>query len=90
MGRAMIQIASVFGEQERSMLRARVLAGLDRVRQQGKRLGHPKVAPKVENAIRSHLRARRGILKAAALVGVGSGTVQRVRREMVATMAVAA
>src|ERR1700675_4942264 len=35
MGRAMIQMASVFGEQERSMLRARVLAGLDRVRQKG-------------------------------------------------------
>src|SRR6476620_6435148 len=42
MGRAMIQMASVFGEQERSMLRSRVLAGLDRVRQQGKRLGRPK------------------------------------------------
>ena len=38
MGRAMIQMASVFGEQERSMLRARVLAGLERVRQQGKKL----------------------------------------------------
>ena len=42
MGRAMIQMASVFGEQERSMLRSRVLAGLDRVRQQGKTLGRPK------------------------------------------------
>jgi DNA invertase Pin-like site-specific DNA recombinase len=42
MGRAMIQMASVFGEQERSMLRARVLAGLDRVRQQGKKLGRPE------------------------------------------------
>ncbi len=50
MGRAMIQMASVFGEQERSMLRARVLAGLDRVRQQGKKLGRPKVSPKVERA----------------------------------------
>jgi DNA invertase Pin-like site-specific DNA recombinase len=78
----MIQMASVFGEQERSMLRARVLAGLDRVRQQGKRLGRPKVAPKVENAIRTHLGAGKGILKVAALVGVGSGTVQRVQREM--------
>ena len=39
MGRAMIQMASVFGEQERSILRSRVLAGLDRVRQQGKKLG---------------------------------------------------
>ena len=32
MGRAMIQMASVFGEQERSILRSRVLAGLERVR----------------------------------------------------------
>ena len=74
MGRAMIQMASVFGEQERSILRARVLAGLERVRQQGKRLGRPKVSAKVENAIRTHLSAGTGILKVAALVGVGSGT----------------
>src|SRR6202040_1894723 len=39
MGRAMIQMASVLGEQERSIIRSRVLAGLDRVRQQGKKLG---------------------------------------------------
>ena len=90
MGRAMIQMASVFGEQERSMLRSRVLAGLDRVRQQGKKLGRPKVSPKVENAIRTHLSAGNGILKVAALVGVGSGTVQRVKREMMATMVEAA
>ena len=91
MGRAMIQMASVFGEQERSMLRARVLARLDRVRQQGKKLGRPKrVSLKVENAIRTHLSAGKGILKVAALVGVGSGTVQRVKREMVAAMAEAA
>jgi DNA invertase Pin-like site-specific DNA recombinase len=54
MGRAMIQMASVSGEQERSMLRARVLAGLDRVRQQGKKLGRPKVSSK-ENTVRTYL-----------------------------------
>jgi DNA invertase Pin-like site-specific DNA recombinase len=90
MGRAMIQMASVFGEQERSMLRSRVLAGLDRVRQQGKRLGRPKVSPKVENAIRTHLSAGNGILKVAGLVGCGSGTVQRIRREMAEQLAEAA
>ena len=37
----MIQMASVFGEQERSIIRSRVMAGLDRVRQQGKTLGRP-------------------------------------------------
>jgi DNA invertase Pin-like site-specific DNA recombinase len=90
MGRAMIQMASVFGEQERAMLRSRVLAGLDRVRQQGKKLGRPKVSPKVEDAIRKHLDAGSGILKVAALVGVGSGTMQRVRRKMTLEAAKAA
>ena len=69
------------------MLRARVLAGRDRVRQQGKKLGRPKVSPNIENAIRAHLSAGNGILKVAALVGAGGGAVQRVKREMVATMA---
>jgi DNA invertase Pin-like site-specific DNA recombinase len=90
MGRAMIQMASVFGEQERETLRSRVLAGLDRVRQQGKKLGRPKVPAKVEASIRLHLNAGHGILKVAKIVGVGSGTVQRVKREMVAHMAEAA
>ena len=89
-GRAMIQMASVFGEQERQIIRSRVLAGLDRVRQQGKKLGRPKVSHKVEAAIREHLSAGNGILKVAALVGVGSGTVQRVKREMVERLADAA
>jgi DNA invertase Pin-like site-specific DNA recombinase len=80
-------MASVFGEQERSMLRDRVMAGLERVRQQGKQLGRPKVSPKVEDAIRKHLKAGNGILKVAALVGCGSGTVQRVKRELLAEVA---
>jgi len=90
MGRAMIQMASVFGEQERSILRSRVIAGLERVRAQGGRLGRPKVSPKVENAIRTHLSAGNGILKVAGLVGCGSGTVQRVKREMAEQLAEAA
>jgi DNA invertase Pin-like site-specific DNA recombinase len=83
----MIQLASVFGEQERSIIRSRVLAGLDRVRQQGKKLGSPKVSPKIEDAIRRHLSAGNGILKVAALVGCGSGTEQRVKREMAFVLA---
>ena len=43
-GRAMIQIASVFGEQEWQIIRSRVVAGLDRCRQQGKKLGRPKAS----------------------------------------------
>jgi DNA invertase Pin-like site-specific DNA recombinase len=82
MGRAMIQMASFFG---------RALAGLERVSAQGGNLGRPtQVSPKIENAIKTHLSAGKGILKVATLVGVGRGTVQRVKREMVKTLARAA
>ena len=47
----------------------------------------PEGAPKIEDAIRTHLSAGNGILKVAALVGVGSGTVQRVKREMAGQLA---
>jgi len=50
------------------------------VRQQGKRL--KTVTPKVKKAISTHLKAGNGILKVAALVGCGSGTVQPVNKEM--------
>jgi DNA invertase Pin-like site-specific DNA recombinase len=84
-GRAMMQMATVFTELEREMIRARVVAGLNRDREQGiKKLGRPPVGRKVEESIRHQLRAGHGILKVAKLVGCGSGTVQRVKKEMVA------
>jgi DNA invertase Pin-like site-specific DNA recombinase len=90
MGRAMVQMASVFGEQEREIIRSRVIAGLNRVRAQGKKLGRPKVGRKVEDAIRLQLSAGHGILKVAKIVGCGSGTVQRVKREIAGKLAEAA
>ena len=90
-GKAMIQMACVFGELERAMIRAQVVAGLNCVCEQGiKKLRRPQVAPKVEDAIRGHLRAGNGILRVAKLVGVGSATVQRVKREMTTQMVEAA
>ena len=38
-GRAMMQMATVFAEIERSMIRSRVMAGLDQVHEQGGKLG---------------------------------------------------
>src|ERR1700692_3154083 len=67
-GRAMMQMATVFAELERSMIRSRVMAGLDRVREQGKRLGRPSVARKVEDAIRQQLGGGDGVLKGAKIV----------------------
>ena len=81
-GRAMMQMATVFAELERSMIRSRVMAGLDRVREQGNKLGRPSIGRRVEDAIRQELGAGHGILRVAKIVGCGSGTVQRVRRSM--------
>ena len=83
MGRAMVQMASVFGEQGQRWAGPRPGAGQEAG-------GRPKVSAKVEVAVREHLNAGHGILKVAALVGCGSGTVQRVKREMVRELAGAA
>jgi DNA invertase Pin-like site-specific DNA recombinase len=78
-GRAMLQMAAVFAELERGMIRERVMAGLDRAKAQGVKLGRPKVAPKVEAAIRARLSEGMGMVKIARELSVGVSTVQRVR-----------
>jgi DNA invertase Pin-like site-specific DNA recombinase len=42
MGRAMLTILSAFAQLERDLIRERTLAGLDRARAWGKKLGRPK------------------------------------------------
>lgn len=83
-GRAMFQMLGVFAEFERTMIVSRVKAGLERAkanpRKGAKAIGRPKVPAETERAIRHHLDAGTGILRTAALVGVGSGTVQRIKR----------
>jgi DNA invertase Pin-like site-specific DNA recombinase len=82
-GRAMLQIAAVFAELERGTIRERVMAGLARVRTEGKKtLGRPKVGKKVEGAIRARLTAGDGMLKVTKFLGVGVSTVMRVRAAM--------
>jgi DNA invertase Pin-like site-specific DNA recombinase len=79
-----MQMATVFAKLERSMAGSRVMAALDRVRAEGKALGRPQVGRKVGDAIRQQLGAGHGILKVAKIVGCGSGTVQRVKRNIAA------
>jgi DNA invertase Pin-like site-specific DNA recombinase len=52
-GKAIIQMACVFGPLGREMIRARVAAGLNRVREQGiNKLGRPQVGRMIEEIIR--------------------------------------
>jgi DNA invertase Pin-like site-specific DNA recombinase len=63
------------------MIVERVKSGLKRARSEGKRLGRPTVGDKVEQAIRRELAKGRGIHTVAKSVGVGTGTVQRIKAE---------
>jgi DNA invertase Pin-like site-specific DNA recombinase len=83
-GKALFGMMGVFAEFERSMIQERVRAGLKRAKAQGKRLGRPTVAADKDAAVRASLSAGNGILKTAAMVGVGSSVVQRIKSEMAA------
>ena len=64
-GKAMLQMAAVFGELEGSMIRGAGRCGLDRARAAGKTLGRPKVGSDIEAAVRARLADGVGILKVA-------------------------
>ncbi len=81
-GKLLFQITGAFAEFERSMIRQRVKLGLKRAIAQGKRLGRPAIEPEVERKVVRELRKGHGILKVAKSVGVGTGTVHRIKREM--------
>jgi len=89
-GKLMFQVTGAFAEFERSMIRQRVNAGLKRAVEAGKTLGRPRVSAAVEKRVQAQLRAGKGILKVAREVGVGTGTVQRIKQEMTGPFAVAA
>jgi DNA invertase Pin-like site-specific DNA recombinase len=83
-GKMMFQMLGVFSEFERAMIVDRVKAGMRRAKAQGKAIGRPMISRAIEERIRSELAAGKGIHKVARIVGVGSGTVQRVKAEMTA------
>lgn len=88
MGKLMFQVCGAFAEFERSMIVSRVNAGIKRAKKDGtksgKAFGRPKIDPRTETAIRKALaKGDKGILRIAGEIGVGSGTVQRVKAAMV-------
>jgi len=77
-GKAMYQMLGVFSEFERSMIRDRVIAGLERARAQGTRLGRPRVGWMIETRIRKLRAIGFGIQRTAKEAGCGVSVVQRV------------
>ena len=62
------------------MIRDRVLAGLDRARSSGKRLGRPRTTPFKVERIRAALDEGRGVRETARLLKVSAAKVSEVRR----------
>jgi DNA invertase Pin-like site-specific DNA recombinase len=82
-GKAMFQMMGVFAEFERAIIQERVRAGLRRARNEGIRLGRPRIPADLEKRILAALRApgrTEGVRKIAARFGVDPGTVQRISR----------
>lgn len=82
-GRAMYGMLSVFSDYERSMLRSRVISGVNRAREAGKRLGRPPTDPKVVETVKRLLQQGTGIRPTATKLKVSTGLVQRVKAEMI-------
>jgi DNA invertase Pin-like site-specific DNA recombinase len=88
-GKAMFQMMGVFAEFERSMIVARINAGLARARlhprKGAKAIGRPRISAAKEREIKAALGTGIGINKIARQCGVGSGTVMRVKQQLTAT-----
>jgi len=76
-GKMLFQLLGVFAEFERSMIRERVMAGLDRARSQGKRLGRPPVPPILIEKMKRMRGEGMTLTAIAKKVGVSVGKVHQ-------------
>lgn len=77
-GKAMVGMCSVFAEFERALIIERIHSGLARAKAQGKKLGRPTIAPRLESRIHVLRKKRLSIGKIASELGIGRSAVQRV------------
>ncbi|MEQ8396174.1 recombinase family protein [Thalassobaculum sp.] len=82
-GRAMFGMLGVFAEFERSMISERVKSGLERARASGKKLGRPSIPEAKVDRIKQALFEGHGIHRICREIGVGSGTVQKIKNTVV-------
>jgi DNA invertase Pin-like site-specific DNA recombinase len=85
-GKALFQMMGVFAEFERSMIVARVNAGLARARvkgtKSGKAIGRPAADGKAVAAARKALAAGESVRKAAEVAGLSVGKVAQIKQAM--------
>src|SRR5262249_20321536 len=73
-GRALFGMMGIFAEFERALIVERTMAGLARARENGSKLGRPRINGDIQARIEASLAEGVGIQRTARLVGVGVGT----------------
>ncbi len=86
-GKMLFQMLGVFAEFERSIIRSRVKAGLERTKAKGTKLGRPSLAPIQVKQIKESLGKGLSIRMAAKRHGVSTATIMRIKQQAHATMA---
>jgi len=81
-GRMLFQMLGVFAEFERSIITARIHAGLDRARAKGVRFGRPPMPTHRLEKVKCALQDGQSIRATAKITGVSTASVQRVKRSM--------
>jgi DNA invertase Pin-like site-specific DNA recombinase len=81
MGKCMFSIISAFSELEKSVIRERVMSGLDRARKEGKQLGRPRVGFDISKALQLREDGL-GVRRIAKQLGVSYGTVYRTLKDI--------
>lgn len=77
-GKAMFQMLGVFAEFERAMIRERVVAGLDRARTNGKKLGRPEVGQIKRSEVLKARDAGLSVRKISLQSGLSVGAVHKI------------
>jgi DNA invertase Pin-like site-specific DNA recombinase len=87
-GRMLFQMLGVVAEFERALIQERIHAGLVRAREKGTRsgkpFGRPRILQRKVEQICAELAKGTGIIRTARLVGVGVGTVQKIKASLAA------
>ena len=82
MGKLVFSITGAFAEFERSMIQERIKAGIKRAQAKGVKFGRPKVSAAVEREVRHRLGGNEGMVQIARSMKIGTGVVQRIKKEM--------
>jgi DNA invertase Pin-like site-specific DNA recombinase len=76
-------MCGIFAEFERSMIRARVIAGLERRKAQGHKLGRPNLDKALADKVAKALLAGHGVRASARLAKVSPATAHRIKNDLV-------